>query len=631
MKKLNIAKKIFCIFLVVLLAFSSVQVFASNESGDSCECGNSPVIMISGFGATTLALDGEPVFPPTTDTLLNLLKKYGLDFGKGLVGFIASKDIDKIGPILVSFAKEIIEPIRMNEDGTSYYNLVPVVEGAQNTSLSAFKANDMLDFVPYTGSDFLDMQMIADEIGEDHVFNFTYDWRKSNTVVADELLKYIEDVMELTGHSKVSVYSISQGSLLMGEYLYKYADKGYIDNVVFDTPLLGGSDLVSDIFDYENLYLDFEEILDLLSCILHIETRLGDIASKLPKDTLDLGVHVGAEKVVLPACLYAPAFWEMLPPDKTDAFAEKYLVSAESASVLAQVKEVQNGFMSNVSETLRKAEEYGTSVSIKACSGFSLATGSRVYSDAIVNTVYSTGAAVAPYGETFADDYVQAVDNGKYSISPDRTLDLSCGYLPERTWVVNRLYHGQVEWDRNSVNLVMKLLLTDEIKDAYSSYEFPQFMESYAPTTDIALSFQDSNSGFIVCTDGTPNISNATIKNVSEKDTIVIKKVESANGTVIFTYPSMPVVLKPGQWYTPKFEFNADSLPSYDTIKITYSDAKALTKEREITFGITALDNYGGVIAEECEIMEYNPGFLARIIALIVKISDLFTSIFNIK
>ena len=46
----------------------------------------------------------------------------------------------------------IVEPLRMNDDGTSYYDIVPILSGAKNTSLEAFTKNDQLDLVPYTGS-----------------------------------------------------------------------------------------------------------------------------------------------------------------------------------------------------------------------------------------------------------------------------------------------------------------------------------------------------------------------------------------------------------------------------------------------------------------------------------------------
>ena len=89
------------------------------------------------------------------------------------------------------------------------------------------------------------MEVIGDEIGDDHVFNFLYDWRLSHADVAAQLHDYLAEVCALTGHDKVSVYSISQGCLLLGVYMYEYPNDNYIDRAVFDTPLLAGSSLAA--------------------------------------------------------------------------------------------------------------------------------------------------------------------------------------------------------------------------------------------------------------------------------------------------------------------------------------------------------------------------------------------------
>lgn len=624
MKK--IIKSLISVICVITMLISGTVVFAAGT--DECKCGKDPVIMISGFGATTLALDGKAVFPPSTDSIISILGKYGIDIGTGLVEFLLTKDIDNMGEALIKAVNEIIEPIRMNKDGSSYYDVKPIVYGPEETSLAAFKANDMLDYVPYTGSDFLDMQMIADEVGEDHCFNFTFDWRKSNSVVADELLSYIEGVRELTGHSKVDVYCISQGSLLMGEYLAKYSDKGYIDNVVFDTPLLGGSNLVSDIFDSDNLYLDFEGILELLGCILHTEMDLGSIAEKLPRDTLDFIVHVGAKQVIFPVCIYAPAFWEMLPPDKTDYFVEQFLTEPECEPMINQIKGVQQTFMSNVSDVLHTAEENGASVYIKACSDLPVLTGSQINSDGIVNTVYSCGSVCSEFGKTFDESYVQAVDNGKYSVSPNRTVDLSCGYYPEHTWVVSGLYHGQVEWDRHSLGLVMELLTGKSIKDAYSSYEYPQFMVDESPTADVAVTFDSTNSLFLACENGKSVCSGITLKNTSEKKKIVVKDVSCENGSIKIN-ESFPVCLKPGEEITLTYTDCFASAPCYDTVTVSYSNADKLTKTLQKSFGFTALENYSGVIKTDVPAKAYNPGFIQRIICFIANVFDRIAALFK--
>lgn len=126
------------------------------------------------------------------------------------------------------------------------------------------------------------MEVIGDEIGDDHVFNFLYDWRLSHADVATQLHDYLAEVCALTGHDKVSVYSISQGCLLLGVYMYEYPDDNYIDRAVFDTPLLAGSNLVSDLYTDKPISLNFDTTLDILRSILHTEADFSFVMDIIP-------------------------------------------------------------------------------------------------------------------------------------------------------------------------------------------------------------------------------------------------------------------------------------------------------------------------------------------------------------
>ncbi len=618
-------KKLSALLCVIIIIFTTATVGAVPSR---CNCGHSPVVMISGFGATALSLDGEVVFPPSADTLKGLLSKHGMNIGKGLLGFLVKNDIDEIGPHLIALVEEIIEPIRMNPDGTSYYDVKPVVSGAKDTSLKAFRENGMLSFVPYTGSEFLDMEMIAEKIGDDHVFNFTYDWRLSNDEVADGLLSYIEEVMELTGHDKVSVYSISQGSLLFGQYLYKYADKGYIDNSVFDTPLLTGSDLVSDIVTEQEISLNADVLLSLLSAILHTETDLTFLSSLFENETLKFVIDYGAKNVVVPVVLYAPAFWEMLTGDGFEHYKEVYLDKDENEKLLTLVENVQNGFKNNVSETLHKAEDYGASVAIKSSYGYPLFSGTYQNSDGVVNVTNSCGALTAPYGETFSASYKQAVADKKYSISPDRTVDLSTGFYPERTWMVSELFHGQVEWDKPSLKLVCELLLTDNIRDAYSHYEYPQFMTGQMPNSDVSVVFDCTNSGFLAYGKGGFCKDTMTLTNTSLSDAVVIKKVETANGT-LSVKNGMPMYLAAGQSVTLDFESDADVFPVYDSIRITYTTVGFSAKENTADFPITVLENYGGAVNTDIGRKDYTSNIFTDTVIFLTLMWEKFIGLFR--
>ena len=588
--------KKFTALIMSILIIAAVIPFASAGSV-------TPVVMISGFGATTLAIDGEAVFPPTTDQLIAAV---GLDdlspahIKSEIEKWTAEKGYVKQLSDIVS---RILEPIRLNADGSSYYDVKPIVSGAKNTSLAAFKANDMLELVPYTGSEFLDMESIGKKIGDENVFNFTYDWRLDYNQTADELKEYIDDVLELTGAKRVSIYSISQGSVLVGQYLYKYADLGQTDNIVFDTPVLGGSSFVTDIFDSTRfLTVDLRTVLCLLGDILHTEMNLTFIADLLDdvqiiKDAIDYG----RSEVVLPPVKSCVAAWEMIPVSDFEKINPLFLDETENAGSIAKTTDFFAGFVSHITETFEKAESFGTTVSIKACTGTNLVLNSDAYSDGIVDMKYSCGAICAPWGETFPADYVQAVDNGRNSISPDRTVDLSAGYWPHRTWVFNGLLHGQIEWCRKSLALVETLLYTHDLKDAYSSYEFPQFMESTAPTSDISIVFKNTNSSFLLL-DGSEEYV-LTVKNLSLKDTVIIKGIES-DAVSVPSGSSIPLLA--GE--SVDIAVKADAVKS-GKLTVKYN---ILTKSFEKTFGISVADSYSGVSVSGTKVENSNVPFILR-------------------
>lgn len=594
-------KKIISLILAAVIILGTIP-FAFAESV-------TPVVMVSGFGATTLSLGDDAVFPPSTDVLIDALGVKGMNLEQ-TIAYI-SKWLEDEGYVeqLSKIVANIIEPIRTNPDGTSYYETKPIVSGAKNTSLEAFRANDMLDYVPYTGSEFLDMESVAEKIGAENVFNFMYDWRVDYNITADELKEYIDDVLELTGAKKVSIYSISQGCMVVGQYLYKYAQLRQVDNVVFDTPVLGGTSFAADLLKIdEDVTLDYNIILRLLSDILHIELDFTGIEPILHDDFFTDAVRIGRDDLILPPVKSCIAFWEMVPPEKFDYLANLVLDKKENAEVIAAVKKFYSGFMSDITGTFEKAERYGTTVSIKACTGNNLTTNTDTYADSIVDMKYSCGAICAPYGETFPDNYKQAVNNGKNNISPDRTVDISAGYWPHRTWIINRLLHGQVEWCEKSLKLVETLLYTHDLKDAYSSYEFPQFMETESPTTDIKISFDCTNSSFMLLDDECTLI----VKNLSKSSTMFIKDIEAGKLKIDLKHG---FTLLPGE--AREISVSAEKVCT-DVVTVSYKEAAKPFETLKISFGITVLDSYSGVSKNDDAPDNNNAPIIFRYIAMIV-------------
>ena len=606
----NSVKKLFCSVLCVILAFFCVQTAFAAEPGGEKDV----LIMVSGFGATTLVEtdksgNEEVVFPPDGKRIEKVLKE-------NIKNINGKKAVDCLADVV----SDILEPIRMTEGGKSVYSVEPIYESAKETSYEAFEKNNALSYIPYTGSEFLDMKSAAEKLGSDRVFNFLYDWRLSGDEIADKLLKYIEEVRALTECEKVNVYCLSQGSVAVSQYLYKYSEKGYIRRLVFDNPIFEGSDFVSDLFGGKDgtYSIKFNTVFDLLENILHLELDISGIAAKIPNtdpSSVNKFLKKAADSVILPKVKNAPAFLEMVPENMYKTVIERYFASAENEPLIAEAEKARNGYMKDVSGTLKKAQENGTSVSIVSCTGSILATGTDVCSDAIVNLSLSCGACCSENADGFPASYVQK-KAGVYSISPDRTVDLSCGYLPERTWIINERYHGQVEWAPISLALVEKLLYTDELTDAYSSFEFPQFLQSDDPGRDVYCAFTSTNS--LLTKTGTNG--NFVVKNTSKKFPVLLKNVSIENEALLLS-AELPLILKPGE--SAVFGLDASKEKSSKINVAYFAGDSADPKEKSFSFTVSG--EYPGVVLEKEE-RPFSENIVMRFFA---KIWDFVTRAFE--
>lgn len=607
-------KVILSFVLSMLIAFSSMSVIGV-FAADECDCGHTPMVMVSGFGATTLIKindDGteEVAFPFDANCVTGAVTR---NIGK----FNKEAPLDFVKALLV----DLIEPIRMYPDGTSYYNLRPVYETVEDTCLAGFKKNDALKYVPYTGSDFLDMERIGKKIGDDHVFNFMYDWRLSGDKLADILDAYIEDVLEYTGHSKVDLYCLSQGSVPVAQYLYKYSDKAQVEDLVFDNPIVEGSNFVSDLLAPEDevIKLDFESILDLLEGILHIETDISEIIAVLGMIPSDFDIHgvidYAAKDLIYPIAKDSPAYIEMIIPEEYDRVVADYFSNPGNEKLLAEADKVRNGYMADVKGTFETAAEYGIEVSIISHTGIDLVTATKALSDGIVDLSTSCGAYCSPDGTPFPADYVQKVDNGKNCISPDRTVDLSCGYIPERTWIIDGLWHGMIEWAPNSLKLLETLFYTDNLTDAWCDARFPQFMQSNDSNSDLYMYFTSTNSMYEVV----KGKGQLVIENVSKENTMLVESV-TISGAEGETDIPVPVNLAPGE----KFTVTIDTKNvAFGEITLTYIESDNYIKTKTKTESFSVTDNYSGKLTDaKVETVAEN-GIFALVMKIILMIINL--------
>mgnify|MGYP003289934649 CR=1 FL=1 len=237
--------------------------------------------------------------------------------------------------------------------------------------------------------------------------------------------------------------------------------------------------------------------------------------------------------------------WDFIPLEHYEDLKAELLDPVECAELIKRSDYMHYEIMSPEGENyfgkgFKKAQDAGTNVYIMAGYNAKSVSGGEGTSDAIIPTAGATGATVAPYGERFADGYIQKVNTGLYQVSPSFTVDASTSYMPYHTWFIENYYHGMTLNDDYTRSLAMNLLFTDNSYDVTTMEGYSQFHA----TSNIA---HGVHAQFNNCTEGhlTKDSDAIIVKNLSAEKDILLMKV-NADGLEI-SFPAKPVVIKAGE------------------------------------------------------------------------------------
>ena len=533
-------KKILAVFLCAVLIFctAAVSVSAEKEETIKFEWDKHPLIFIQGYSGPILIRDmgleteeqiwGINPIDLTKKLLSNLF---------GIVGSLADYSEGDQQPFIDRFktiSAELLDNISMTPDGSSKYNITPFPNTVETASVAYINEEWDGDYLPIAERD-----LIADmcqTVPADNIFIFNTDWRRSQITNSKHLSDFIDEVLAYTGSDKVDIYSLSHGGQLTATYLYYYGTQDKVDNVVMNSPAIGGSSLVMELLGSDPIAFNLEELLRFAGIMLHAEIDLRWVAKLLPAEFFNSLAKTAFNEVLLPYAVYFGSVWDLMDIETYTALRDVYLDPVENAQIIDKADKLHYDCMANIGEGLRRARESGVNINIIAGYGTKLGTGAEIDTDYIIDTVNTTGANVAPFGERFTDGYRQLNTSCKNfahnHISPTRTVDASCAFLPENTWYIYGQYHTQGWWDDYARPLLLELLFTDNIKDVYSNPKFPQFEIAQNPLDGIYAAFEGKASGSFDLKSDTlvlRNLSKSYRINVSQI-TINGKAVDLGNG-----------------------------------------------------------------------------------------------------
>lgn len=482
-------KKLISCILAVVIAFSMFSICAFAETKTECDgnCDTCPAIVVPGIGQSNVwALDKNG------DYLLD-------DNGNRISCFPAVLDLNAILP-------KAIFPVLMSLFSQKDAGLSDALCGAVR---SAFAVNMCDENGKNTGnfevekylysvaecSDYekeqiynnIPLQDYAEMAGEDHLYYFAYNSFGNNYDIVAELYDYIQMVKAETGHDKVNIVPISMGGSIANALLEYYPQvMNDLNKVVYIVPALNGSSIVGDLytknfafFDTDFLYNGFLETL-----MDEEEARMIEVIARiLPDEVLTSVLRNVADCLVEDVAANITMLWGLCPKEFYPEASKALLGSKpEIKRQTDMYYQAQLNSHKNIQTLVDKGVEVFNIVDYDVPLYLIGNSWNDDNADGVIHlSSTAMGVHSALAGKTLGEDYVQAntsvncTDPTHNHISPDNVVDASTGLLPDHTFYFDAQGHEQTARNDAIISLATVLLATDDIKDVYSTPDYPQF------------------------------------------------------------------------------------------------------------------------------------------------------------
>lgn len=594
-------KKIIALLLSVLIICGFVCISAAADDRVQEDVTEYPIIFVPGFATSNFYCIDEngnqkPVWG--TDPFQQIIDGSSGDragvLAKAAAEFIATGEADTLAKELSVGFRNVFAEFACGPDGQPVCPAYTYVSSPEETNYK-YLTETYPEGEYQTESEIA--AFLGDKIGLENIFIFNLDFRLGAVELAGQLRNYIDDVIDYCNENrsekdkidKVNLYGLSHGGQISGTYLTLYGQEGKVNNAVLLMPALSGAALAYDVYggaeDFnEDVLIDFvehglvvEEELDIIFEAIELGF-IDELFRELVKECLD---HI----------IYWSSFWDFVPLDCYEEYKAKHLDAEENKKLIEQSDFVHYEIMSPEGEYyyakgFKKAEETGSNIYIIAGYDIQGVTGMTESTDAVVPVASATGATVTPLGKRFADGYTQQVDTGFYQVSPSMTVDASTSYLPERTWFIEKGYHGMALYDDYTISLLYKLLLNaGEAYDVHSLEKegYTQFHTTTNPAHILFAEFDKSKEGYLSEED-----SELIITNISY-DSIVTVSAVNVKGAD-FDFEFFPFILKPGQSKSLKIDGSVPQVSCKNIeVDITYLSNK-VTPVSERTFEFTVMN-----------------------------------------
>lgn len=582
-------KKFLSVVLALTLCFCIAAPIASAADTEEVY----PIIIVPGYSSSALYKDGENgeqvhIWNIQMDKILTRIVVNAAELGID-IGALATGDAKKLADTVGVEFKMMFGDMAYDESGKPVTELHTYHSRAYDTNSKWLNENEdgeyrhEIEIMPYV------TENLGDK-AEEWTFNFNTDFRRNIVDCAADLDRYIDDVLDYTGASKVNLIAVSHGGQTTATYLALYGEKGKVNNAVMTVPAIGGALLAYDLIT-NSAKLDEQVLLQFIENGMMFEEDYNWLVKADELGFLDDVIYylVPYVKDVL-GCW--GSIWDFMPAEKYEQMKKEYAPEALLGSEIIEKSDYfHNEILANMSSLLKKAENAGTNVYIIAGTGWPSVIGTQENSDAIISVNSSTGAVCAPYGSRFNDGYQTlgtiCSDDAHNHLSPGMEIDASTAYLPETTWFCNGLFHGMTLKDDYSAELMKMLVETNDHVDVHSFAEYPQFHYSMNVCESVYAEFDTSTPGYITADDTA-----LVITNLSKKNNMRLLSVAVEGMDISFDLSKyMLTEIKPRESITVKFsgKLPKESLTTA-AIKVSYFMVGSVTPLNDKVFNFTVMN-----------------------------------------
>ncbi len=486
-------KKLISLMLCIILVVStcSICVMAQDKRTDCTKsCGFYPTIIVPGLGQSSVCVLDE-----NGEFILN-------EDGKKVSAFPAYVEIPKL--IATIAVPVILSLITQNNVGLSdaLSDAIELCFGINGSDLNGKNTGNvkLLDF-PYSYAECNDEQkqdidehipfnMYPTDLPDDHIYYFTYNSFGNHIDIVDSLYDYIQLVKEQTGHSRVNLVPLSQGASVASALFDYYPNIGdTLHKIMFVVPALDGSNIIGDVFNGRINFLNkeyfYNGFLEEMGLLDSTTAHLIELVLRIfPDEVLMDGLNAAVDTLVGSIMTKSTSMWALCPSGDYMSARKKYLSEPEMSVIREQTDKYYKAQL-NAHSNIIKLQNQGVQFFCVAEYNMNLINVGENWNSQNADYIIqldstSLGAYSVKVGETLPSDYVQqntvCKNKNHNHISPDRMIDASTGLLPDTTFYFSNQRHDLTQHNDVILKLAMELIASDDIKDVYSSPDFPQFL-----------------------------------------------------------------------------------------------------------------------------------------------------------